>query len=146
VVDDKAITEDNPRYLLPGSRTRQGKTFEFRKTRFLYNGFRIEAPVADLIVVESFTSVWWLHQGCIANVVATMGADCSERQAELIASLVKTDGRVWIVSDGDPAGERHAHSILTLVSLQRLVRWVKLGEGKQPTDYSVPSLRQHLCI
>jgi hypothetical protein len=30
------------------------------------------------------------------NVVATMGADCSEKQAELIVSLVKQNGRVWI--------------------------------------------------
>jgi hypothetical protein len=29
-----------------------------------------------------------------------MGADCSEMQAELIVSLVKPNGRVWIVPDG----------------------------------------------
>ena len=35
---------------------------------------------------------------------------CSEKQAELIVSLVKLNGRVWIVPDGDKAGERHAQS------------------------------------
>ena len=54
------ITEDNPRYRFPGKRERDGKLFEFRKTLFLYNGFRIKAPVDDLIVVEGFTGVWWL--------------------------------------------------------------------------------------
>jgi DNA primase len=135
VVDDDQINEDNPRYKFPGMRVHNGKLFEFRKTRFLYNGFRIENPVDDLIAVEAFTSVWWLHQNSLSNVVATMGADCSERQADLIVSLVKPSGRVWIISDGDKAGERHGYSLLTFISPHRFVRWLKLEEGKQPTDY-----------
>jgi DNA primase len=62
--------------------------------------------VADLVVVESFTAVWWLAQADIANAVAVMGAPVSEKQAKLIAGLVPEDGRVWILPDGDPAGER----------------------------------------
>jgi hypothetical protein len=141
VVDDKTITEENPRYRFPGERKRDGKTFEFRKTRFLYNGFRIKAPVDDLIVVEGFTSVWWLDQNGLPNVVGTMGADCSERQAELIVSLVKPAGRVWIAPDGDAAGERHAQTLLSLIAPHRLVRWVKMADGKQPTDLSRDQLK-----
>lgn len=136
VVDESAIREDNPRYRFPSSREREGKVFEFRKTRFLYNGFRITTPVDDLIVVEGFASVWWLHQNGFTQVVATMGADCSERQGELVVSLVNPSGRVWIVPDGDAAGERHAQSLLNLVSPHRFIRWVKLEQGKQPTDLS----------
>lgn len=134
VVDDAAITEENPRYRFPGERERDGKVFEFRKTQFLYNGFCLKVPVDDLIVVEGFTSVWWLVQNGLPDVVATMGADCSERQAELIVSSVKPDGRVWIAPDGDKAGERHAQTLLTLISPHRPVRWVKMADGKQPTD------------
>lgn len=134
VVDDAKITEDNPRYRFPGERQREGKVFEFRKSLFLYNGFRLKEPLDDLIVVESFTSIWWLHQNGILNAVGTMGSDCSDHQAELIVSLIKPDGRVWILGDGDNAGELHARSVLTKVSPHRFVRWVKLGEGKQPTD------------
>ncbi|MGA9451866.1 MAG: CHC2 zinc finger domain-containing protein [Verrucomicrobiia bacterium] len=141
VVDDSKITEDNPRYRFPGARERDGKIFEFRKALFLYNGFRFKAPVDDLIVVESFTSVWWLYQNGLPNVVATMGSDCSERQAELIVALLKPGGRAWILTDGDPAGERHAHSLLTKVSPHRFVRWVKLADGKQPTDLSAEQLK-----
>ena len=61
-------------------------------TLFLYNGYPIKAPVDNLIVVEGFTGVWWLVQNKLPNVVATMGTDCSERQAELIVSLVKPNG------------------------------------------------------
>lgn len=141
VVDDNLVAEHNPRYRFPSSREREGKVFEFRKTRILYNGFRINAPVDDLIVVEWFTSVWWLHQNGLPHVVATMGADCSERQAELIISLLKTSGRVWIIPDGDAAGERHAQALLTLVSPHRFVRWVKLDQGKQPTDLLTQQLQ-----
>jgi DNA primase len=102
VVDDSLITEDNPRYRFPGERERDGKLFEFRKTLFLYNGYRIKAPVDELIIVEGFTGVWWLVQNGLPDVVATMGSDCSEKQAELIMSLVKPDGRVA----GPPAPPR----------------------------------------
>lgn len=108
---------------------------------FLYNGYRIKAPVDDLIVVEGFTGVWWLDQNRLPSVVATMGADCSERQAELIVSLVKPDGRVWIAPDGDPAGERHAQTLLTLISPHRFMRWVKMDDGKQPTDLAGDQLK-----
>lgn len=45
VVDDTTINEENPRYRFPGARERDGKTYEFRKTTFLYNGFRIKVSV-----------------------------------------------------------------------------------------------------
>jgi DNA primase len=146
VVDDGAITEDNPRYRFPGARERDGKIFEFRKTLFLYNGFRFKNPLDDLVVVESFTSVWWLTQKQLPHVVGTMGADCSERQAELIVALVKPDGRIWIAPDGDAAGERHAQTLLRLISPHRLVRWVKMPDGKQPTDLSREQLKIRLTV
>ena len=87
VVDDSAITEDNPRYRFPGERKRDGTVFEFRKTLFLYNGYRIPAPVDDLIVTEGFTGVWWLDQHGFPSVVATMGADwCSHGQLSSLGS------------------------------------------------------------
>jgi DNA primase len=146
VVDDETITEENPRYRFPGERKAQGKIFGFRKTQFLYNGFRISEPLDELIAVESFTAVWWLHQNGFPNVIATMGADCSERQAELIVSHVKPTGRVWLMSDGDAAGERLAHSFLPKVSQHRFVRWVKLKEGNQPTDLSKEQLKHCFTI
>ena len=95
----------------------------------------------DLIVVEGFTGVWWLFQNDFPNTVVIMGADCSEKQAELIVSLVKPGGIVWIMPDGDKAGERHAQTLLTLVSPHRLIRWPKLADGKQPTDLSKEQLK-----
>lgn len=144
VVDDELIDEENPRYRFPGKRERNGEHHEFRKTLFLYNGFRIEAPVDDVLVVEGFTSVWWLAQNGLPDVVATMGADCSERQAELIASLVKPSGRVWIATDGDKAGERHAQSLLMQIAPVRSVRWIKVEHDKQPTDYAAAFFHEQM--
>lgn len=148
VVDDAVITEDNPRYRLPGERERDGKIFEFRKTLFLYNGFRFKSQVYDLIVVEGFTGVWWLHQNRLPHVVGLMGVDCSERQAELIVSLVRPDGRVWLMPDGNQkgnhneAGKRCAQSLLMQVSPYRFTRWAKLEENIQPTDLSAEQLKK----
>ena len=137
VVDDTTISEENPRYRLPSKRSRGAQVIEFRKSVFLYNGFRMGGNLDLLIIVESFTGVWWLHQNGKRQVVATMGADCSERQAGIIISLMKPSGRVLIMPDGDEAGDRFAGSLLRLLSPHRFVRWVKLREGTQPTD--VPS-------
>ncbi len=141
VVDDALISEDVPRYKFPPKRERDGTIHEFRKMLFLYNGFRMKGPVDELIVVEGFTAVWWLHQCELPHVVATMGADCSDRQAELVVSLVKPCGRVWIMPDGDEAGERCAESLLRKLAPHRFVRWVKMRKGEQPTDVTLGNLR-----
>jgi DNA primase len=144
VVDDATITKDNPRYRLPSKRKRSGKIIEFRKTLFLYNGYRIQGPVDDLVVTEGFASVWWLHQNAYAHSVAAMGSDFSERQAELVVSLVKPAGRVWLLPDADDAGRRFAQSVLIQISPRRFVRWVKIAEGTQPTDLSEEQLKSCL--
>jgi DNA primase len=143
-IDDNAITAENPKYRFPSKRDRGGKIFEFRKSRFLYNGFRIRGPVNDLVVVEGFASVWWLDQNGFPNAVATMGSDCSERQAELLAALVIPSGRVWVLSDTDASGENHAHAILLQISRDRFVKWLKLSERKQPTDLNHQELNELL--
>ncbi len=143
-MDDRLITSENPRYVLPGERTRDGKAFGFRKSRFVYNGSRVGGPVDNLVVVEGFPATWWLVQGGFDGTVATMGADCSERQAEIIVSLVRPGDTVWIMPDGDSAGEHLAEQLLVQVSPHRPVRWVKLPQGSQPTDLTVEELK--LCF
>jgi DNA primase len=148
VVDDESITEENPKYKLPGKRRRKGVIHEFRKSLVLYNAHRIYAPAESVVVVEGFASVWWLSQAGIHNAVATMGAACSEEQANTIVSLVHEAGTVWTFTDGDSAGERCGESILMQVAPHRLTRWVKMEAGKQPTGYLPIELRAQFpfCI
>jgi DNA primase len=145
IVDEEAIGKDTPRYLFPGSRERNGTRHEFRKSAFLYNGFRVENP-SQLVVVESFTAVWWLTQAGITNVAALMGASCSETQAELLRDLVPEDGSIWLLPDGDKAGERMAEETLVMLAPYRFMRLVKLAEDKQPTDLSPEELRGRLHL
>jgi DNA primase len=60
--------------------------------------------------------------------------------------LVKPNGRVWIAPDGDKAGERHAQTLLSLISPHHFVRWVKMADGKQPTDLSATQLKTSFTI
>jgi hypothetical protein len=55
--------------------------------------------------------------------------------------LVKPVGIVWIMPDGDKASERHAQTLLTLVSQHRLMRCLKLAESKRPTDLTMEQLK-----
>jgi DNA primase len=140
VVDDNQISEENPKYKFPGKRERDEVTYEFSKSLLLYNVHRIKAPVDDLAVVEGFTSVWWLSQAGIFNVVGTMGASCSFAQGRQITSLISPQGRLWIFTDGDEAGERCAAELFRRVAAERFVRWIRPTEGMQPTDYSAKLL------
>jgi DNA primase len=144
VVDDSKVTDNNPKYRFPSTRERDGVLHEFHKSAVLYNAHRIVEPAPNLIIVEGFPSVWWLYQFGFKDVGALMGWSCSPEQAAIILSKVPTDGRVVVMPDGDDAGKRCAVSVFEQVGAQRDVRWVKLPEGKQPTDYSDTDLFQLL--
>ncbi len=135
MVDDRLIGKDNPKYRFPSGRERNGVTHDFQKMLLLYNAHRLKAPLKELILVEGFPSVWWLTQMGFPNVAALMGWVMSDEQAAIVESLLAPDGRVWLVSDGDEAGDRCAEEVLPLVSQRRFIKWLKLDEGKQPTDY-----------
>ena len=139
LVDDVKIDEDHPKYLFPGPREREGKRYEVHKSLFLFNQFNV-GKVSDLIVVEGFMSVFWLWQHGYANVVALMGWSCSQEQAQLIVEMTGRHGRVWLLPDGDEAGERCAQAVLPLVAPHRLVRWLRLEKGEQPSDCTVDEL------
>lgn len=140
LTQDDEISASNPKYLFPGSRERKGMKLEFKKSLLLYSAHRITNPVDHIFVVEGFPGCWWLWQADYRNVVALMGADCSDAQAEIIVDLVKPDGKVWALSDGDDAGVRCATSIFLKVAPHRLVRWVKLQLDEQPTDVPADEL------
>jgi DNA primase len=140
ITKDELVSAKCPKYLFPGERERNGAKLEFRKSLLLYNVHRIKSPVDHLFVVEGFPATWWLWQAKYVNTVALMGASCSEEQAKLIVDLVKPDGKVWLMPDGDEAAIRCGKSVLEQVSPYRFIRWVPLAEGTQPTDVPADEL------
>jgi DNA primase len=134
LVDDEKIDAEHPRYLFPGQRKHENVIHEFRKSMLVYNLHRLGDSVDDLIIVEGFASVWWLWQCGIENVMALMGASCSQEQAKLIVDLVNPDGKIRLLPDGDEAAIRCAHDVFEKVSPHRFIRWIPLAQGRQPTD------------
>lgn len=112
----------------------------FIKSELVYNLDRVGEKLPEIIVVEGFPSVWWLWQHGWKNVCAVMGSDCSKAQAKLIVSKVDFDGRVWVIADGDEAGERFGASAAGQIGRYRFVRCVRLKDGEQPTDCSSEEL------
>jgi hypothetical protein len=73
-----------------------------------------------------------------------MGSSCSPAQGKLIVDLVKPDGTIWLMPDGNEAGVLCAHSVFEEVAPHRCVRWLRLGENEQPTDLSPDELMELL--
>ncbi len=144
IVDDAKINADNPRYKFPPPRERNGMTYEFHKLLMLYNSHRLTFPVESLLIVEGFPSVWWLTQMQLPNVVGLMGWAMSAEQAKIVTDLVSPSGHVWIIPDGNEAGVKCAHSVFEHLGTSRFIQWLKLEEGKQPTDYPGGWLRERL--
>jgi DNA primase len=140
VVDDTTIGPDNPKYIFPGKRKEDERVLEFKKSVFLYNGSRFTEPLNDLLIVEGFTSVWWLTQYGYPETVALMGSAYSKEQLDLIFQIVSPRGNVWIMTDGDKAGERCGLSLCQALVPKRLCRLI-LETGRQPTDYSLEELQ-----
>ena len=65
-----------------------------------------------------------------------MGASISARQVELICELTSENARIVLIPDGNDAGERLARSALELLAPHRFVRWLRLNDDNQPTDWS----------
>ncbi len=73
---------------------------------------RIGEMVDDLIVVEGFTETWWLHQWSYPATVPYEIITAATEQARLVVSLVKPHGRVWVMADGNEAGDAYASTAL----------------------------------
>jgi len=124
ILNDAQNRGDNLKYLLPERRERNGAVHEFRKEELVYNRSRIQGPVQELIVVQGFTAVWWLHQSGFPNTVALMGNECSERQASIVAGLLTEGGRAWIVPGKTPTIAQ-AEGVLTTLAAKCSCRWVR---------------------
>jgi DNA primase len=144
IVDDDEIDADHPRYLFPGQRKHDGVVHEFHKSMLVYNLHRLGRPVDDLIVVEGFVSVWWLHQHGYPHAVSLMGNSCSEEQARLIARHLTDEGRIWLLPDGNAAGAQLAAQALPLLAFYRFTRLLKLKDDRQPTDCDADDLARLL--
>ncbi len=121
-VDDEQIEKEG-KYKLPPN---------FAKSEVVYNLRRQKDP-DRLILVESFLSVFQLHQNDIENVAALMGSSMSEQQEELIVNTLGINGKAVLLFDGDGDGQKCTHDCLSRLSKKLFVKAADIApHAKKP--------------
>ncbi len=92
-----------------------------------------EESKRSLVVVEGYTDVVMAHQFGVQNVVAVLGTALTARH---VKRLKRTTDRVYLVLDGDGAGQRRTSDVLDLFVAEDVdLHVVTLPEGSDPCDF-----------
>lgn len=87
----------------------------------------------SLIVVEGYTDVVLSHQCGVKNVVAVLGTALNQRHLSILKRFADT---VYLVLDGDEAGQRRTNEILSLFVAEDLdLRILALPEEFDPAEF-----------
>ena len=101
----------------------------FHKSLTVYNLHRIPEDTREVILVEGFFSVHWLHQNGWPNTASLMGSTLSGEQRELLRRRFKG---VRLLLDGDEAGRQAAERIALELAGETWVRIATCPEGLEP--------------
>lgn len=119
----------------------------FSKSEVVYNLHRQPNDIKALILVESYISVWKLHQMGIPSVVSIMGSQLSHSQGRLIAEFLGPHKRIMCMFDDDKAGKKCAEDCLSRLSRTLYVKMADIGPyAKKPHQLTSKNLRACLCI
>lgn len=104
----------------------------FPKTEVLF-GWQQAMEAADdrIFVVEGVFDLLALVNAGFLSVVSTLGSSLSPRQAEL---LIGTGRRVWLLYDGDEAGQAAMRTATNLLVPPAEVKFVTLPNDLDPND------------
>jgi DNA primase len=112
----------------------------FHKDIVLFNFHRTKEVLRKdgVILLEGFFAVMKLHAIGLENVVACMGSDLSDAQAELLTYAKE----VIVLFDGDDAGRNGSVSAMKKLEERNVIaRVAHLPEGTKPDDLSPRLLR-----
>ena len=108
----------------------------YNKSRVLYGLYQSRqamGKVDECYLVEGYTDVISLHQGGVANVVASSGTSLTEDQLRIIGRTTKN---LTILYDGDSAGIKAAMRGMDMALSQSFnVKLALLPEGQDPDSY-----------
>jgi len=86
-----------------------------------------------VIVVEGYTDVIALHEAGVKNAVAVLGTALGPRHVQLLKRFADT---VYLVLDGDEAGQKRTSEVLELFIAQQVdLRILTLPDGLDPCDF-----------
>ena len=115
---DAGLAETEGKYKLPPN---------FVKSAVVYNLNRQAPETEAFILVESFLSVFRLHQAGYPNALSLMGSALSERQEELILGRLAKGGRLYLMFDADESGQSCASDCLLRLGHKAFVKAVDIG-------------------
>lgn len=100
-----------------------------------------------VIVVEGYTDVIALHEAGVKNAVAVLGTALGARHIQLLRRYADT---VYLVLDGDEAGQKRTSEVLELFIAQQVdLRITTLPSNLDPCDFvqqqGADALRAHLA-
>ncbi|MBW3596857.1 MAG: DNA primase [Planctomycetes bacterium] len=92
-----------------------------------------KAPQRSIVVVEGYTDVVMAHQCGVGNAIAVLGTALNEKHIRILRRFTDT---IYLVLDGDEAGQRRTNEILELFVAEQVdVRIVTPPEGLDPCDF-----------
>jgi DNA primase len=134
----KESIEEHGKYVFPKG---------FRKDVLLYNYPAAKRAAQEIvgegrraggiILVEGFFTVLRLYEAGFRNVVAVMGCELSDAQADLAAAF----GEVVLLFDGDEAGQKGSASAKEKLKDKAIVREIHLPPGVKPDELDAKALR-----
>lgn len=96
--------------------------------------------VRTLVLVEGFVDVWTLALHGVWNVVAAMGTDLTQRQAELLSHYAD---RVVLMLDPDEAGQKGMDRVEKMLSFYLDVERIDLPEDKDPKHFTYNDVKHY---
>lgn len=135
---DEELIKAEGKYKLPSSEK------GFYKSHVLYNLHRQTKPT-QLILVESFKSVWKFHQHGQANVITPLGSSVSDEQAELLGEILGSSGVLIIIFDADEAGQTGASNALLKLAGKIFVKVIDISPyALKPHHLSAEQIKEIL--
>ena len=126
----RVLDNSEPKYL------NSSETEVFRKSRLLFNMDNAKKTIREhkcLIVVEGYTDVMMANQHSLGPTVATLGTALTE---DHVASLKKYDIPIYLVYDGDKAGQNATERVLPYFLKYGVQnKTITLPEKMDPCDF-----------
>jgi DNA primase len=125
----RTLDNGNPKYL----NTRETHVFNKRQVVYAANLLKKTRDLSRIILVEGYMDVISMTQHGISAVVATLGTAVTAEQARFIKRFAP---QVWIMYDGDEAGQRATLKALDIFETEAIsVKAISIPQAQDPDDY-----------
>ena len=89
ILDESQISPENPKYLFPENRERNGVIHRFDTGEILYNAHRVSGRLDKLVIVDEPELVWRAYQGQLGTVVGLIGAQVTPESLKFVLRGLK---------------------------------------------------------